>query len=118
MLRSSGVMIVLALAAVPAAGQEPATAIGRTLAQSLCVECHQVEANPTTQSRNPDAPRFADVARMPSTTALSIRVFLRSTHPTMPNFILGVEEIESLSAYILGLADKQKSEQAPADIDH
>lgn len=106
MLRSSAVTIALTLASVPVVAQEPATAIGRNLAQSVCVECHQVEANPTTPSRNPEAPRFADVARMPSTTALSIRVFLRTTHPTMPNFILGVEEIESLSAYILGLANK------------
>ena len=87
----------------PALAQEVDPAIGRRLAETVCFECHQVEANPTAPSRNPDAPRFADVARMPSTTDLSIKVFLRSSHAAMPNFMLSPEEIDSLTSYILGL---------------
>jgi hypothetical protein len=37
---------------------------------------------------------------------LSLKVFLRSSHRNMPNFILGREEIDSLASYILGLGGK------------
>jgi len=40
---------------------------------------------------------------MPSTNELAIKVFLRTSHPTMPNFILSPEEIDSVAAYILSL---------------
>lgn len=43
---------------------------------------------------------------MPSTTELSLKVFLRSSHKNMPNFILSPEEIDSVTAYILGLKKK------------
>ena len=41
---------------------------------------------------------------MPSTTELAVKVFLRSSHPHMPDIILSPEEIDSVTAYILGLA--------------
>jgi hypothetical protein len=47
--------------------------IGRQTAMSHCVPRHQVG-----ESRRDGAPSFVDVANMPSTTALSLRVFLRS----------------------------------------
>jgi hypothetical protein len=37
---------------------------------------------------------------------IAIKVFLRTPHPTMPNFILSTEEIDSVTAYILSLARK------------
>jgi mono/diheme cytochrome c family protein len=43
---------------------------------------------------------------MPSTTELSIKVFLRSSHKNMPNFILSPEEIDGVAAYILELRKK------------
>jgi hypothetical protein len=43
---------------------------------------------------------------MPSMSELAIKVFLRTSHPTMPNFILSPEEIDSVTAYILSLAQK------------
>lgn len=47
-----------------------------------------------------------DTSRMPSMSELAIKVLLRTSHPTMPNFILSPEEIDSLTAYILSLAQK------------
>jgi hypothetical protein len=47
-----------------------------------------------------------DISRMPSTTELAIKVFLRSSHPHMPDFILSSAEVDSVAAYILGLAEK------------
>jgi len=43
---------------------------------------------------------------MPSTTELTIKVFLRTSHAGMPNIMLSKEEADSLAAYILGLAGK------------
>ena len=75
----------------------------RQIALTVCGDCHQVEPAPRTPSPHADAPRFADVAQMPSTTETSLKVFLRSTHPTMPNFQFNQEELESIVAYILGM---------------
>lgn len=73
---------------------------GRRLAQDFCSACHQVQPDTTVASPNPDAPPFGLIAASPSMTDLSIRVFLRSPHPTMPNFLLSADEIASVIAYI------------------
>lgn len=83
--------------------KKQAAANGAQIAQAICSECHAVDANADKKSPNPKAPRFSDVAAMPSTTELSIKVFLRSSHKDMPNLMLDDGEIDALSAYILGL---------------
>ena len=107
MNRSAFLAGALLLAVAPALAQEIDPALGRAIALNTCAACHRIDADPDGPSPNPDAPRFADIAKMRSATALSIGVFLRSTHPTMPNFNLGSEEIDSLTSYILGLARPQ-----------
>jgi mono/diheme cytochrome c family protein len=72
--------------------------MGRQTARTLCVPCHQ-----TGQTRQDGAPSFVDVANMPSTTALSLKVFLRSNHNEMPNLIIPDTETDDLIAYILSL---------------
>ncbi len=79
---------------------------GARLAETDCAACHAVGADPHARSPEPKAPTFLDVARMPSTTELSIKVFLRSSHRNMPNFILSPEEIDSIASYILSLKKK------------
>jgi mono/diheme cytochrome c family protein len=79
---------------------------GRHLAETVCSACHQVSATSPTPSPNPAAPSFVDIGRMPSMSELAIKVFLRTSHPTMPNFILTPEEINSVTAYILSLGGK------------
>ena len=49
------------------------------------------------------APSFFDVANQTSTTALSLRVFLRSTHRDMPDLILNRKEQDDVIAYIMSL---------------
>jgi mono/diheme cytochrome c family protein len=73
---------------------------GRKLAETFCSACHQVEPDSTMPSPNPDAPAFAAIATTPGMTDLAIRVFLRSPHPTMPNFLLSEAEIDGVIAYI------------------
>ena len=68
-----------------------------------CGSCHAIDADPAGKSPDPKAPRFLDVAKMPSTTELSLKVFLRSSHRNMPNIMLEPAEIDETAAYILGL---------------
>lgn len=74
---------------------------GHALSQEWCSQCHGIAADEG--SPNPDAPRFVDVAAEPSTTEYSLRVFLRTPHPTMPNFVLNPTDIEDIASYIISL---------------
>src|SRR4026207_2134524 len=72
---------------------------GRRLANFWCTGCHSVE--PKTEGIF--AADFAEIANVPSTTELSLKVFLRSSHKSMPNFILQPDEADDIVAYILSL---------------
>ncbi|MDJ0449592.1 c-type cytochrome [Methylocystis sp. JR02] len=100
------VLLFLSAATAPALAQGPDETVGKRIAQDTCASCHAVTADPDAISPDPKAPRFLDVARMPSTTELSLKVFLRSSHRNMPNFILSPEEMDSVTWYILGLRKK------------
>ncbi len=76
---------------------------GKLLAQSMCAECHTFGGAIRSDRPSPD---FASIGAMPSTTALSLRVFLQSSHANMPNLILEGPQIEALSAFILDLGGK------------
>ena len=92
---------------VPAASAQSADpALGRRLAETVCSACHQIDAASPDPGASSNAPSFVDISRMPSTNELAIKVFLRSSHPTMPNIILTPEEIDSVAAYIVGLTQK------------
>jgi mono/diheme cytochrome c family protein len=99
-------MIGTGLLAAAAVAQEPGDATqGQHLARTWCAACHMVEA----AQRDGGAtgiPTFAAIARMPSTTALSLHAFLQTTHGRMPDFQLSRDEINDVSAYILSLKGK------------
>jgi len=78
-------------------------ASGRDLSGHWCGNCHQIDGGP--QAR-PGVSTFAQVARLPSTTALSLRVFLRSSHADMPNIQMSDADADDLIAYILTLKQK------------
>jgi hypothetical protein len=42
------------------------------------------------------APSFAEIANQRSTTAYRLHTFLRSSHTTMPNYIIKPAEIDDL----------------------
>jgi mono/diheme cytochrome c family protein len=75
--------------------------VGHRLAEAWCKECHAIEAA-AIGGRN-GAPDFARVANLPSTTELSLKVFLRSNHARMPNFIIQPSDAEEIVQYILSL---------------
>jgi mono/diheme cytochrome c family protein len=74
---------------------------GRRLAEDWCRECHAIDDR--SAGAHPNAPGFASVAARPGTTALSLNVFLRSSHKTMPNLMMERREADDLVAYILSL---------------
>jgi mono/diheme cytochrome c family protein len=79
---------------------------GHRLATSWCSGCHQVELR--TQTSASDAiPSFQAVAAMPSTTSMSIRAFLSTTHAVMPDLKLTNGQIDDVGAYILSLRGRQ-----------
>ncbi len=79
--------------------------MGGRLAAEVCAECHAIKAGDF-DSPNLDAPAFQDIADRPSTTALSLGVWFRSPHPTMPNFVLTPDETSNLIAYFFSLREK------------
>ena len=80
-------------------------ASGRQIATNLCSSCHRVLR--MTLPDKGDPPSFQSIADVPSTTGLSLKVFLRSNHKNMPNLILSEAESDNVIAYILRLK-KQK----------
>jgi cytochrome c len=100
-MRSFSALVCSALllaTTTPAPAQDQGDpAAGRRLVEQSCSDCHG-PSSATTR-----APSFAAVAAMPSTTALSLGVFLRTSHPTMPNVMLGPADLDNVIAYILSL---------------
>ena len=75
---------------------------GRYLARHWCSSCHQIDS----VSVGGLAPSFPQVARLPSTTALALNVFLQTSHVRMPNIQLTRSERNDLVAYILSLKER------------
>lgn len=99
-----GIFLILTLfAAAPVWAQEVGDArAGRRMAETWCANCHRIAPGgpgPATDA----APAFAAVAAMPSTTELSLRAFLQSSHRNMPNYQLALDQTDNVIAYILSL---------------
>jgi mono/diheme cytochrome c family protein len=74
---------------------------GYRLASTWCSDCHAIERSAVTIGK--PAPNFAAIANLPSTTELSLKVFLQTSHKSMPNFIIKPNDANDLVAYILSL---------------
>ncbi|MGP0091649.1 MAG: c-type cytochrome [Xanthobacteraceae bacterium] len=77
-------------------------AAGQRIAEQWCSACHKINV----ASTGGLAPSFPEVANLPSTTALSLKVFLRTSHKRMPNVQLTQAQIDAVVAYILSLKSK------------
>lgn len=73
---------------------------GHRLAEAWCKDCHAVGARPAAAKAALD---FTAIANQPSTTALSLKVFLKTSHPSMPNLVIAPDEADDLVNYILSL---------------
>jgi mono/diheme cytochrome c family protein len=74
---------------------------GHQLAEAWCKDCHAIEAAASdAKGRTTD---FVAIANRPSTTALSLKVFFKTSHHRMPNLIIEPGQADDLANYILSL---------------
>ncbi|UYO45206.1 cytochrome c [Rhodopseudomonas palustris] len=104
-LPATGFLIVAVLLMVrshraDAAAPQDGISTGHKLAAQWCAECHAIEPD---DARDGKGPGFSRIANLPSTTALSLNVFLRSNHTNMPNFIIAPGDAAEIVQYILSL---------------
>jgi len=98
--------------AAPATAQEAGDAKrGLAYATANCAECHGILAADQTSPRRGVA-TFKKIAETPGMTGTAIAVWLQTSHPTMPNFLISPEDRADIVAYILSLRD-QRTELAP-----
>jgi mono/diheme cytochrome c family protein len=82
---------------------------GREIATKQCSSCHHVlprlfpDTNDSPSVDKDGPPSFQSIADLPSTTGLSLNVFLHSNHKNMPNLVLSHADSDDLIAYILSL---------------
>jgi tetratricopeptide (TPR) repeat protein len=79
---------------------------GLAYAQRVCAECHNVLRSEAT-SPNRQAPPFKKVADTPGMSVTALTVWSRTSHPTMPNFVIEPADMDDLIAYILSLREKK-----------
>lgn len=97
------VAVIVAIAPIPLAAQEIGdVAAGSHLAATWCSSCHIVGPSAQTGSAT-GVPTFAAIARMASTTPISLRAFLQTPHARMPDLHLSRDETDNLIAYIISL---------------
>ncbi|MBI5322996.1 cytochrome c [Bradyrhizobium sp.] len=79
--------------------EQDGVSAGRRLAEAWCRECHAFELSDGS-GRAPDLVR---IANRTSTTELSLKVFLRTNHRSMPNLIIAPDQADILAQFILSL---------------
>jgi hypothetical protein len=91
----------LALPVEALAQPDNSHSLGRQVAIELCSSCHLVTEGQPPPRQN--IASFFAIADLPSTTALSLKVFLQSNHKGMPNLIVSESDSDNLIDYILSL---------------
>lgn len=96
-------LLPLALIAGPAvAQQQPMAGEGLRVARQWCAACHVVSRDMPPPAADA-APSFPGIAERANTTETSLRVFLQTPHPNMPNWQLSRAEMDAVVGYILSL---------------
>lgn len=96
-------LLPFALVAGPAiAQQQPMAGEGLRVARQWCAACHVVSPDMPPPAADA-APSFPGVAARATTTETSLRVFLQTPHPSMPNWQLSRGELDAVVGYILSL---------------
>ena len=101
MRRSLSAAIIAVTLVTPAFSQHGNLESGRRLADIWCGSCHQVGPEASLRS----TPSLPELARLSSTTELSLKVFLKSSHENMPNLMVSRAQIEGLVAYIMSFKE-------------
>jgi mono/diheme cytochrome c family protein len=87
----------------PARTQTADPAAGEVYAEKVCAQCHAIHRSGL--SPKPTAPPFKDVAATPGMTDTALRVWLSTSHPTMPNIVVEPQDMDNVIAYILTLKE-------------
>jgi mono/diheme cytochrome c family protein len=105
-----GLVILIALAAIffirqhgarGAASAATGMPEGHRLAEAWCASCHAIEPHGMAMPNQP--PSFETIANQQGMTALSLNVFLKTSHKDMPNLIIAPDQADALVSYILSL---------------
>jgi cytochrome c len=78
---------------------------GLAYAEKTCAGCHSV-LRTGAASPNKDAPPFEQIANTPGMSITALTVWSRTSHPTMPNFVIPANDMDNLIAYIMSLRDR------------
>jgi mono/diheme cytochrome c family protein len=101
-----GALIAVLTASGAAAQDHPGDPqAGYEYASKVCATCHGISAEP---SPMPQAPRFREVADQPGMTGTALRVWMETSHPTMPNIIVSKQDMLNVIAYILDLKGRDE----------
>jgi cytochrome c len=98
---SMSAAIIAVTVATSAFAQHSNIESGHRLAEIWCGSCHQI--GPEASMR--PTPSLPELARLSSTTELSLKVFLKSSHENMPNLMLTRAQIDDLVAYIMSFKE-------------
>jgi mono/diheme cytochrome c family protein len=104
MLATLGASLVLTVAAGAYADELGNSQAGFVYAQQYCAKCHGISGE---KSPLPQAPRFKNVAEQSGMTLTALTVWLQTSHPTMPNIIVGPQDMRNVVAYILSLKGRE-----------
>lgn len=100
--RSTKILFISAALLAGGAAHAQDVGNGMRIAQMWCSNCHIVGTQEP-KSGSDAVPSFISIARMNSTTEMSLEAFLSSPHAPMPDLTLSRTEIQDVSAYILSL---------------
>ena len=92
--------------ASPAQPQTADPAAGEAYAEKVCAQCHAIHRSGLSPELT--APPFKDVAKTPGMTDTALRVWLSTSHPTMPNIVVEPQDMDNVIAYILSLEEQQQ----------
>jgi mono/diheme cytochrome c family protein len=108
-MRSRLAVFLLLLATPPALAAEDVgdPQAGFEYAKTYCSGCHGISAE---QSPVPKATRFREVADRPGVTGTALRVWMETSHPTMPNIVVEKQDMLNVIAYILSLKGRDQEQ--------
>ena len=95
----SGLLLLIAVTALPHAALAADAANGERLAKRWCAACHVVATDQ--KSGNTQVAPFSAVAKVPGFDAAKLALFLLYPHPKMPDMSLTRNEAADLAAYIV-----------------
>lgn len=100
---ATGLCIGLVATAMPTHAQQTGdVAAGRQLANRWCADCHIVGTGQP-RAGNDGVPSFAAIADTRGMTEMSLKAYLATPHPPMPNIALTRQQMDEIVAYILSL---------------